>query len=145
MGISHPIKHGHINDGESLPHTAPREVNLVNVPINEGFETATPTIAGNSSPTRHISTSLATTTPTNHEHITDGESLHHMTPREGNLVSVPIIYVEEIEPRPRCIAEKPKKQTQEINAPHKPKPRVQDTKKRATWTNIEQNTSSLYG
>ena len=38
MGISHPIKHGHINDGESLPHTAPMEVNLVNVPINEGFE-----------------------------------------------------------------------------------------------------------
>ena len=37
MGISHPIKHGHINDGESLPHTAPMEVNLVSVPINEGF------------------------------------------------------------------------------------------------------------
>ena len=53
MGISHPIKHGHINVGESLPHTAPMEVNLVNVPINEGSETATPTIAGNSSPTRH--------------------------------------------------------------------------------------------
>ena len=61
MGISHPIKHGHINDGESLPHTAPMEVNLVNVPINEGFETATPTIAGNSSPTWHISASLAMT------------------------------------------------------------------------------------
>ena len=44
MGISHPIKHGHINDGESLPHTAPMEVNLVCVPISEGFETATPTI-----------------------------------------------------------------------------------------------------
>ena len=53
MGISHPIKHGHINDGESLPHTAPMEVNLVSVPINEGSETATLTIAGNSSPTRH--------------------------------------------------------------------------------------------
>ena len=73
--ISHPIKHGHINDGESLPHTAPMEVNLVNVPINEGSETATPTIAGNSSPTWHISASLATAAPTNHGHITDGESL----------------------------------------------------------------------
>ena len=145
MGISHPIKHKHINDGESLPHTAPMEVNLVNVPINEGFETATPTIVGNSSPTRHISTSLAMATPTNHGHITDGKSLHHTTLREGNLVSVPIICVEETKPSPRCIAEKPKKQTQEINAPHKPKPKVQDTKKRATWTNIERNTSSLYG
>ena len=28
MGISHPIKHGHTNDRESLPHTAPIEVNL---------------------------------------------------------------------------------------------------------------------
>ena len=145
MGISHPIKHKHNNDGESLPHMAPMEVNLVNVPINEGFETATPTIAGNSIPTRHISTSLAMATPTNHRHINDGESLHHTTLREGNLVSVPIICVEETEPSPRCIAEKPKKQKQEINAPHKPKPKVQDTKKRATWTNIEQNTSSLYG
>ena len=75
MGISHPIKHGHINDGESLPHTAPMEVNLVCVPISEGFDTATPTIAGNSSPTWHISASLATAGPTNHGHITDGESL----------------------------------------------------------------------
>ena len=75
MGISHPIKHGHINDGESLPHTAPMEVNLVCVPISEGFETATPTIAGNSSPTWHINASLATAAPTNHGHITDGESL----------------------------------------------------------------------
>ena len=57
MGISHPIKHGHINDRESLPYTTPMEVNLVSVPINEpineGFETATPTIVGNSSPTWH--------------------------------------------------------------------------------------------
>ena len=53
MGMSHPIKHGHINDGESLPHMALMEVNLVSVPINEGFETATPTIAGYSSPTWH--------------------------------------------------------------------------------------------
>ena len=61
MGISHPIKHGHINDGEPLPHMAPMEVNVVSVPINEGSKTATPTIAGNSSPTRHISASLAMT------------------------------------------------------------------------------------
>ena len=53
MGISHPIKHGHINDGESLPHTTPVEVNLVNVPINEGSETTTLAIVGNSCPTQH--------------------------------------------------------------------------------------------
>ena len=41
-----------------------------------------------------ISASLATAAPTNHMHITDGESLHHMAPRESNLVSVPIIYME---------------------------------------------------
>ena len=32
MGISHPIKHGHINDRESLPHMAPMEVNMVSEP-----------------------------------------------------------------------------------------------------------------
>lgn len=72
-----------------------------------------------------------------------GDSLHPTAPREGNLVSVPIIYVKEKEPCPRYVAEKQKGQTQEINAPHKPKPKVQDTKKRATWTKIERNTSSM--
>ena len=41
------------------------------------------------------------------------------------------------------VAEKLKKQTQEINAPHKPKPKVQDTKKWAMRTKIEWNTSSM--
>nr|POF24468.1 uncharacterized protein CFP56_10684 [Quercus suber] len=44
MGISHPIKHAQINVGESLHHTAPMEVNLINVPLNTGSETATPTL-----------------------------------------------------------------------------------------------------
>lgn len=86
MGISHPIKHAQINVGESLHHTAPMEVNLINVPLNTGSETATPTfhrrnncgeIKSHTAQTNMgisvpINTSFAMADPTNHGHTTDG-------------------------------------------------------------------------
>ena len=64
--------HVHTNCGEFMSHTALTDMGI----------------------SHPISASLATVAPTNHVHITDGESLHHTAPREGNLVSVPIIYME---------------------------------------------------
>lgn len=40
---------------------------------------------------------------------------------EGNLVSVPILYVMEEKPNSRDVSETQKQQTQKINANHKPK------------------------
>ena len=113
MGISHPNKHVHINDGEPLLHMAPIEVNLINLTINNVHNNCgefkshmAQTNMGISLP---INASLATATPTNHGNITDGDLLHHTAPREGNLVSVPIIYVKEKEPSLGYVVEKPKK------------------------------------
>ena len=67
-----PTMHAHTNYGEFKSHTALTDMGI----------------------SHPISASLAMVAPTNHVHITDGESLHHTAPREGNLVSVPIIYME---------------------------------------------------
>ena len=96
MGVSNPIidgsetgtptMHVHTNYGELKSHTAQIDMGI----------------------SHPISASFATAAPTKHVHTTDGEAIPHTAPIEGNLVSVPIIYVEEKEPSPRDISEKPK-------------------------------------
>lgn len=61
--------------------------------------------------------------PTKDVHTTEGEPIPHTAPTEGNLVNIPIIYVEKKEPNSSYVSETPEQQTQEINAPRKPKPK----------------------
>lgn len=76
-----PILHVHTNCGEFKSHSALNDMGI----------------------SHPISATFATAAPTKHMHITDGESLTHTTPAEGNLVNVPIIYIEEKEPSPRYV------------------------------------------
>lgn len=80
-----------------------------------------------------------TTAPTYNGHTKCGESLSHTAPIEGNLVSVPILYVVEEDPSSRYVSETLKHQA--LN--HKPKPKAQETKKQATWRKIDRTTTSM--
>lgn len=94
MGVSHPnidgsetaapTKHVHTNCGELMSHTALIDMGESH-PNSAGSETAA---------------------PTKHVHTTGGELIPHTAPTKGNLVSVPIIYVEEKEPNSRYVLEK---------------------------------------
>ena len=63
--------------------------------------------------------------PTQNMHTKCGELLLHTAPTEGNLVSVPILYVVEEDPKSRYVSETQKQQTPN----HEPKPKAQENKK----------------
>ena len=58
--------------------------------------------------------------PTQNMHTKCGELLFHIAPTEGNLVSVPILYVVEEDSKSKYVSETQKQQTPN----HKPKPKA---------------------